>query len=85
MQTIKQDRGKNFTTFRHFLYSKKKCLGLLVNVTFNQGTKTRFGALKGLVGRGGGRGEGIWKFVRTSGKILATPLLLINFTLIYCV
>ena len=44
------------TSFHHFIYSKKR-LGLKENLTFNQGTRTRFWALKGYVGvRGGGRG-----------------------------
>ena len=54
------------TSFHHFIYSKKR-LGLKRNPTFNQGTRKIFGALRSL-------GEGFWKFVGTSGKILATPL-----------
>ena len=54
------------TSFHHFIYGKKR-LGLKRNLTFNQGTRTIFGALMSL-------GEGFWKFVGTSGKILATPL-----------
>ena len=54
------------TSFHHFIYSKKR-LGLKRNLAFNQGTRKIFGALRSL-------GEGFWKFVGTSGKILATPL-----------
>ena len=54
------------TSFNHFIYSKKR-LGLKRNLTFNQGTRKIFGALRSL-------GEGFWKFAGTSGKILATPL-----------
>ena len=71
LQSIKQEGGKKFTTFV-ISYTIKKRLGLRRSVTFNQGNKTRFGTLKGLVAGGGGGGE-IWKFVGPSGTIVATP------------
>ena len=71
-QSIIQKKRKNFTTYViSSLHTSKKRLGLKQNLAFNQGTRIRFGALKVWVG---GRGEGIRKFVRTSAKILATPL-----------
>ena len=53
------------TSFHHFICSKKR-LALKRNLTFNQGTRKIFGALRSL-------GEGFWKFVGTSGKILHAP------------
>ena len=47
---------------------KKKRLGLQRNQIFNQGIFFFFG------GGGGGECKAIWKIVRTSEKILATPL-----------
>ena len=45
---------------------QKKILGLQRNHIFNQGSF--------LEGGGGGECKGIWRIVRTSEKILATPL-----------
>ena len=62
-----------FTSFHHFLYSKKR-LELRTNLTFKQGTRKGCGTLRGLEEGGKGIGAG----VRTSGKILATrPLMLV--------
>ena len=70
-QSVIQKKGARIlqlTSLHHFIYNKKR-LGLKRNLTFNQGTRKRFGAL-----RNWPWGEGFWKFVRTSKKILATPL-----------
>ena len=63
---------KNFTTV--ISYTEKKQLGLQRNLIFNQGIKNIWVFEMVVVGPGGG-GERKQKIVRTSGKILATPLI----------
>ena len=70
---------KNFTTVISF--TEQKRLGLQRNLIFNQGIKNiwvfEVVVVVGWVGGGGrgGEGRGKQKNVRTSGKLLATPLI----------
>ena len=61
------ERILQLTSFHYFICSKKR-VRLKRNLTFNQGTRKEIWSLRSL-------GEGFWKFVRTFGKILATPLM----------
>ena len=61
-----QKKAQEFYNLRRSITSCSK-KRLKRNLTFNQGTRKIFGALRSL-------GERFWKFVGTSGKILATPL-----------
>ena len=51
---------------------KKQRLGLQRNQIFNQGI---------FLGWGGGESKAIWRIVRTSEKVLATPLIEYSFAL----
>lgn len=63
-----QKKAQEYCSLRHFIisYTVKSAWSLERNLTFNQGTRKIFGALRSL-------GEGFWKFVGTSGKILHAP------------
>ena len=61
------ERILQLTSFHYFIYSNKR-VRLKRNLTFNQGTRKEIWGLRSL-------GDGFRKFVRTFGKILATPLI----------